>query len=123
MRLERKTDATARLVVLEVSGDLGDEDLLSLAEELEKASEVGSDFSLLIDLRQANGEQVTSAGARALAARPLVLAPECRRAVVVQSDLGFGMARMYEVLREERCAPRVFRDYDEAERWVKTGDP
>lgn len=123
MRIERKIDPVARVVVLEVSGDLGDQELLSLADELEKAPKVPSDFSLLIDLRQAHGQNVTSAGAHALAARPLVLSLESRRAVVVPSELGFGMARMYEMLREERGgATRVFRDYDEAQRWVETGD-
>ena len=121
MEVEQKIDAGARLVLLKVSGDLGDQDLLSLADELEKAPDVGSDFSLLIDLRQAHGQNVTSAGARALAARPLVLSPESRRAVVVPSKLGFGMARMYEMLREGRSgAPRVFLDYDEALRWLAT---
>jgi hypothetical protein len=124
MRIERKIDAAARVVILEVSGDLGDPELLGLAEELEKAPEVEADFSLLMDLREASGKSVTSAGVRALAARPLVLSAASRRAVVVPSELGFGMARMYEMLREERGgAPRVFRDYDAARRWVETGGP
>ena len=119
MRTERQIDAAARVVVLEVSGDLGDRDLLSLADELEKAPEVEADFSLLIDLRLANGRQVTTAGARALAARPLVLSRASRRAVVVPSEFGFGMARMYEMLSEGRGGgARVFRDYDEAHLWV-----
>jgi hypothetical protein len=124
MRIERKIDAAARVVILEVSGDLGDPELLGLAEELEKAPEAEADFSLLMDLREASGKNVTSAGVRALAARPLVLSAASRRAVVVPSELGFGMARMYEMLREERGgAPRVFRDYDAARRWVETGGP
>jgi hypothetical protein len=124
MRIERKIDAAARVVILEVSGDLGDPELLGLAEELEKAPEVEADFSLLMDLREASGKNVTSAGVRALAARPLVLSAASRRAVVVPSELGFGMTRMYEMLREERGgAPRVFRDYDAARRWVETGGP
>jgi hypothetical protein len=119
MQVERRIDSAARVVVLEVSGDLGDRDLLSLADELEKDPEVEADFSLLIDLRRAIGQGVTSAGVRKLVARPLVLSPESRRAVVVPSDLGFGMARMYEMLREDRGgAVRVFRDYEEARRWV-----
>ena len=62
---------------------------------------------------------VTTDGVRALVAEPLVLAPDSRRAVVVPSDLGFGMARMYEMLREDRGGvTRAFRDFDEARRWV-----
>jgi hypothetical protein len=122
MEIERQIDVVARVIILKVNGSLGDQELLSLYGELENAPEVGSDFSLLIDLRQANGQNVTSAGVRALAARPLVLSSASRRAVVVPSDLGFGMARMYEMLREARGggATLVFRDYDEAWRWVKS---
>jgi hypothetical protein len=124
MQIDRQIDAVARVIILKVNGSLGDQELLSLAGLLENAPEIGSDFSLLIDLRQANGENVTSVGVRALAARPLVLSSASRRAVVVPSDLGFGMARMYDMLSDSRGgATRVFRDYDEARRWVETGVP
>jgi hypothetical protein len=124
VKIERNVDAAAGVVTLRVSGALGDPELLSLAAELESAPDVGSEFSLLIDLRQASGRDVTSAGVRALVARPLVLSAASRRAVVVPSDLGFGMARMYEMLRGDRGgATRVFRDYEEARRWVETGVP
>lgn len=122
MQVERKIDSVAHVVTLEVSGDLGDADLLALREELAKTPQLEPDFSLLIDLRHANGRNVTSAGVRKLVEQSLVLSAAARRAVVVPSDLGFGMARMYEMLRKERGgATRVFRDYDEARRWVTTG--
>jgi hypothetical protein len=121
MQVERRADATTRVVVLKVSGELGDRDLASLADELAKAPDVEAHFSLLIDLREADGRSVTTAGVRGLARLPLVLSQESRRAVVVPTALGFGMARMYEMLRHERGATRVFRDYDEALRWVETG--
>lgn len=123
VEFERKVDTEARLVVLEVVGDLGDRDLLALADELEGAPEVERDYSLLIDLREARGKSVTTAGVTALATRSLVLSPQSRRAVVVPSQLGFGMARMYGLLREQRGgAARVFLDYAEARRWVETGE-
>lgn len=122
MPVDRRVDLEARVVVLEVDGELSDQDLLGLADALAKTPGLEADFSLLIDLRQADGRSVTSDGVRALAARPMVLSPDSRRAVVVPSDLGFGMARMYEMLRTQRGgATRVFRDFDEARRWVETG--
>lgn len=122
MRIVRETDAAARLVVLKVSGSVGDRELMSLAEELERAPGVEPDFSVLIDLRNADGQSVTSAGVESLSRRPLVLAPDARRAVVVPSQLGFGMARMYEILRQQKGgSTHVFRDYDQADRWVRTG--
>ena len=122
MKVERTIDSAARIVVLEVSGHLGDAELLALADQLEKDPEVSADFSLLIDLRQADGRDVTSAGVQALASRALVLSRSSRRAVVVPSDLGFGMARMYEMLSERRGgAARVFRGHSEAMRWLEFG--
>jgi len=122
MRVDRQVNAADRVVILSVSGDLGDSDLLSLATEIENDPEVKSDTSLLIDLRLANGRNVTNAGVRALAERPRFLSPASRRGIVVPSELDFGMARMYEALRDERVgAIRVFRDFEEAKRWVTTG--
>jgi hypothetical protein len=122
MRVERTLDAAARVVILQVDGELGDEDLMGLADTLAKTPDLDADFSLLIDLRQADGRGVTAEGVRALASHALVLSPDSRRGVVVPSDLGFGMARMYEMLRSQRGgATRVFRDFDEARRWVETG--
>jgi hypothetical protein len=122
VNVERTIDTAAQLVILRVSGKLGDGELLSLAQYIASAPGVTPDFSFLIDLRQADGTTVTPVGVRLLARQRLVLSPKSRRAVVVPTDLGYGMARMYEILREPRGgATVVFRDYDEAERWVRTG--
>jgi len=116
MRIERQVEDG--IVILSVSGVLGDDDLSSIATQLEQDPEIKPNFSLLIDLRQADGRSVTSAGVRGLAERSLVFSSTSRRAVVVPSPLGFGMARMYETLREGRGAVHVFRDFDEARRWL-----
>jgi hypothetical protein len=123
MRFSREVDRTNRLVILGVSGELDDDGLLELAAGLRNVPDVKPDFALLIDLREASGLAVTGGGVRALVAEPLVLSPASRRAVVVPTDLGFGMARMYEMLREDRGGvTRAFRDFDEARRWVTSRD-
>ena len=95
---------------------------VDLAIEIENAPEVKPDFSMLLDVRRADVRSVTSAGVRRLAERPYALAPESRRGVVVPDELSFGMARMYEALRDKLGgAIRIFRDFDEAKRWVTTG--
>jgi hypothetical protein len=122
MRVDRKVDAEERVVTLTVSGEIGDPDLLELALGVENDPEVKPDFSLLVDLRDADGRDVTGAGVRELAKRPFALSPASRRGIVVPSELSFGMARVYEALREAQGgAIRVFRDYEEAVRWVTTG--
>ena len=118
--VDREIDASNRVVTLAVSGELSDEGLLSLSAALRIAPEVEPDFGLLIDLRYAVGRNVTTKGVQELAWLPLVFFPDSRRAVVVPSDLGFGMARIYQSLRDEQPGGGigVFRDLDEARRWV-----
>ena len=122
MQVSRQVDTANRIVILNVSGELEDSDLLSLAIGIEDDPEVKPDFSLLVDARRADARSVTSAGVRALASRRFALSPGSRRGIVVPNELGFGMARMYEALRDTwGGAIRVFRDYEEAQRWVTTG--
>jgi hypothetical protein len=122
MQVDKQIKTADRVVILSVSDELGDPDLLSLAIDIENDPEVKPDFSMLIDLRRADVRNVTSAGVRALADRPFALSPASRRGIVVPSELGFGMARMYATLRARQGGTtQVFRDFDEAQRWVMTG--
>jgi hypothetical protein len=122
MQVDKRVNAADRVLTLNLSGEIRDEDMLSLAIDIENDPEVKPDFSMLLDIRRADVRSVTSAGVRRLAERPFALAPESRRGVVVRGELNFGMARMYEALRDKLGgAIRVFRDFDEAKRWVTTG--
>ena len=40
-------------------------------------------------------------------------------AVVVSSELGFGMIRMLEILLEDVCIVKPFHDFDAAEQWLR----
>ena len=123
MEIRRTVDAAARVVTLEVIGELGDGELATLVGELAHAPGLGPEYSLLVDMRFVNGRSVTTAGVKALASKTPVFAPAARRAVVVPTDLGYGMARMYEMFAEPHGGPdvRVFRDYAQARRWVELG--
>jgi len=120
MNVDQEIDHTRRLVILTISGEITDQDLLALADRMANTPSINKSFAMLVDLRFASGLKVTTEGVRKLAERPLVLAAESRRAVVVPSPLGYGMARMYEMLRGTG-ATKVFMDYDEARTWVEAG--
>jgi hypothetical protein len=112
-------NAPRGVIVVTVTGDLTDEGLFEMHRRLERDPAVKPTFALLLDLRQTNAISITSDGVRALADMPLVLSPGSRRAVVVPSDLGFGMARMYGMRRGSKGATvEVFRDFAEASRWI-----
>ena len=50
--------------------------------------------------------------------------PPSRVAWVTPRDVDFGLARMFEVFREDpRTDFRVFRDYDEAVCWARSPEP
>jgi hypothetical protein len=116
-------DPVRRIVVVTLSGDLTDEGLFKLYDDLTDFPEIKPDFAILIDLRQTSGRSVTSAAVGTLAQRPPLLSPEARRAVVVPSDFGSRVARMYNVLREGHGGEvAIFSDFAEARRWVETGE-
>jgi hypothetical protein len=118
MTIDRQIDETHRTLVLTLTGTLRDEDLARLTGIVQDTPTVTKDYALLIDLRFADGRQITTAGVQNLAATPLVLSPDAKRAVVVPSVLGYFMARLYQLLRG-RGGMRVFMDYDEALRWIQ----
>lgn len=120
MNVDQQIDQEQRLVVLTITGRMNDGDLLSLADRVEKDEAISRDFGLVMDMRLADGDAITTEGVRALASRRLALNASSRRAVVVPSGLGYGMARMYQMLRTEG-SPNVFTDYDAAYRWAATG--
>ena len=122
MHVASELDKADNLLILTVTGELTDDDILGMGARLQAAAGANLQLSLLLDLRHADGSKVTTAGVRRLATQPLVLSPESRRAIVVPSILGVGMARMYEILRDGQGGMRVFQDFDDARRWVATGD-
>jgi hypothetical protein len=114
-----EVDRLRRVVQVRVHGTLCDQDLLDGDEALRNHPEFQPDFDQLIDMREAVGAKVTTDGIRALAHKPPLFSPESRRAIVVLTDLGFGMARMFELLREGKSGEiRVFRDLAEANDWL-----
>ena len=120
MKIDHEIDHTHRIILVTISGDMSDRELLDVANLVERMPGISPDFSILFDLRSATGQRLTSEGVRVAANRPLILSPDSRRAIVVPSLLGFGMARMYQLFRGESTT-RVFMDYDKARHWVETG--
>jgi hypothetical protein len=119
MSVNHEIDSERRIIFVTVRGEFRDEDLLSIYDRLRAEPKLEPDFGLLIDLRHAAGRSVTMSGVQTLIKRPLLLSPGARRAIVVETDLGFGMSRMYELSRGDLVQTiRVFRDVEKAERWL-----
>jgi len=119
MHWHHEVDIPNRVVRARVEGTLTDADLIECDNALRNDPDFDPAYRLLLDLTSADWDAVTANGVRALAARPPLFASSARRALVVHSDLGFGMSRMFELLRESRPDEfRVFRSIEEAAAWL-----
>ena len=113
-------DPARRLVIVTVRGELTDEGLLEGYDRLMGDPRYRPDYDQLVDLSNAEGGKVTTHGVRALVARPPEFVPSARRAIVIRSDLGFGMAHMFQILRGDGAGQvQVFRDLDAAKQWLR----
>ena len=124
MALTYEINAEQKNIRVTATGEISPEELVDLHHRFAATPGVQADFSILFDLRQAQvrADSFTTDGVRALAALPTILDPASRRAVVVRTDFGFGIARMYGLRRGDRMtAFEVFRDLGEAERWIAQG--
>jgi hypothetical protein len=115
-------DHDLRTMVAIANGTIAWEEVRShlLVERLEG----GLSYSELIDARVATPAW-SSDHAREIVellttfSRKSALGPT---AVVVSSDVAFGMLRMLEILLSDICVIKPFRDYEAAEQWLRELD-
>jgi hypothetical protein len=108
------------LVLTWAWGVLTDQELIDHARTLSADPRFGQDFAQLSDLREVTDLRVTSAGVRTLASiNPF--GAGARRALLTSADSAFGMARMYELMRDNASsdAVHVFRELETALQWLK----
>ena len=112
-------DHDRRYMVAIASGPIAWEEVRS--HLLVERFEGGLSYSELIDARAATPTW-SSGQAREIVellttfSRKSALGPT---AVVVSSDIAFGMLRMLEILLVDICIVKPFRDYEAAEQWLR----
>jgi len=106
-------------VMTTVSGLVTLADGLAHQEKLSNDPDFDPSFSQLMDFTQVEKFEI-AAGEVATLAQRSVFSLESRRAILVNGDLAFGLARMFEVHRESvgEKGIRVFWDLDDALAWV-----
>jgi len=112
-------DKERRLVMSTGSGVLTMTDALAHQEKLLKDPDFSPRFSQLMDLTQVTNVEFGTEDLRKLAQRS-IFSPDSRRAILVSSDVVFGLSRMFEIFRETlgETGIRVFRNLDDALEWV-----
>jgi hypothetical protein len=112
-------DGERRIVRNRAWGVLTDADLAAAQDALRTHASFQPDFRQLFDASEVTTLAVTTNGMRSLA-RKSPFAVTARRAVVVNSDEQFGIARMFELLSHRDSAFfRVFRDIHDARAWLE----
>ena len=114
-----KIDKERRLVMTTVFGVVTLADGLAHQEKLRKDPDFDPSFSQLMDYTHVVRFEITAEDVRTLAQQS-IFSPHSRRAMLVSGDLAFGLARMFEALRESfgEQGIRVFRNLDDALDWV-----
>ncbi|HXF59791.1 MAG TPA: hypothetical protein VN539_08195 [Candidatus Saccharimonadales bacterium] len=111
-------EAERRLVFTRGWGVLTDDELLAHARTLRADSRFVRSYGQIVDFRELSKVEVTSDGI-ILLARQNPFPPEARRAVVVSTDLVFGMTRMFQGHMEATSEQfGIFREIEPAYEWV-----
>ena len=72
-----------------------------------------------MDYSEVELTDLSGPGVRALARMPSPFSDGARRAVVVRSDLGYGLVRMFQQLRDQQGNDlEIFRSLQEARDWL-----
>jgi hypothetical protein len=114
-----KIDKERRLVLSTHFGVVTLEGTLAHQEKLLRDPDFDPSFSQLVDLTHVTKLEVPPEGVRRVAQQS-IFSPDSRRAILVTANLVFGMARMFEILRESYGEKGicVFRNLDDALEWV-----
>lgn len=114
-----KIDKDRRLVMSSAMGPFSKEDALGHQNRLRDDPDFDPAYSQLMDFTHVTQILLTAADIQQLALSN-IFSKESRRAFLVANDLAFGLARMFEILRESggERGIRVFRNLEEALDWV-----
>ena len=120
MPIFSQIDSSLGVVFSTFQGVVTANDLLTQIEVIHTDPAFQPSFNHLVDMRGATRFDVSSEGIR-LVSTHSAFNEKSHRAIVAGKNDIFGMARMYQSFREWYDKPdqvRVFRDMEEARRWL-----
>jgi hypothetical protein len=123
MPAEYVIDRQNRIVMSRAWGRIGTEDFRNHGKRLLSDPNFSPDFRQLWDFTGIT-ESIGDFDALASLAQTTVFSPTSRRAILAPSDVVFGIARTFQMLRESKgeTGIRVFREREPAMRWLETGE-
>lgn len=123
MPADYKIDKGRRFVLSTGTGLLSREDILGHMDRISVDPDFDPTFSQLLDFTRVTEVGFGPDEVRQFAERN-IFSSRSRRAFVVQNDLHFGLARMFEIHRELRgeTGIAVFRSMEDAMDWIAVGN-
>ncbi|MEJ2570432.1 MAG: hypothetical protein P8Y98_07800 [Anaerolineales bacterium] len=122
MSISYTIDADNNLVVITARGMVKDNDMATYRNELLESPQMSPGMRILTDFRSIQADQFTVDGVNRYIAIDLAHADKLqntREAIVTDSDIGFGMARVYQSCTSSSGhVLHVFRQIEAAETWL-----
>ena len=120
MPISYEINRETRLVVCTGFGVVTDDEILQVHEQMVKDANFDSSFSELVDADAITSTTVTPSSMRMLA-ESSPFSPDSRRALVADSPLGFGLWRVYQIVRSLKGDKhiRVFHNRTDALAWLR----
>lgn len=123
MPMRYSIDPDKRLIQMVGVGKLIDEEMLECVKALRSDPNVEPDMPTLSDMRHIEVGFTADGVLRMLGImedESGVPRSSARAAIVVSSDVAFGMGRMVEMLSDKRIDPsfQIFRSMDDAREWL-----
>ncbi len=128
MPISYRWDAAKRFLRTTVRGHVTDVDLTEHLACIVNDPAIAAPIHELVDLTEAERLDFSAARLQQLAAATVSHGERfrgMRTAVVAPTDVGFGIARMYELLADSLGSPitvAVFRTVEQAEAWLQERD-
>jgi hypothetical protein len=114
-----KIDKERRVVLSTASGVIALADALAHQDQILADANFDPRYSQLLDFTHVTKIELSTEDVRKLAERS-VFWPTSRRAILVSTDLGHGLARLFKMLRENAGEKgiKVFRNLDDVLEWI-----
>jgi hypothetical protein len=121
MPVTYKIDKERRLVSSTAYGVVTREEILDHQRRLAADPDFSPTFSHIADFTRTTKLEIKAADVQAFAAKN-IFATTVRRAIVVADGEAFGLARMFEILRDAKGEEgnRVFHKMEDALKWISS---
>ncbi|MCZ6643548.1 MAG: hypothetical protein O7F71_18395 [Gammaproteobacteria bacterium] len=117
MPLHYTIDASLKVILSTASESLNATEVYEHRKLLGEDSRFSPTFAHLIDLRSVTDLQISPRGAQSLSTTP-IFGPVTKRAFVVNSDLLYGMSRIFRGWHDSAQHMEIFRSMDDALKWL-----